>query len=287
MLLYSDPKVGELRGYYDGWLAEVDEHGRVFEYTGHGEGDQTFEGRHGTGNRATLHHVDDGRDLQVFKAVGVVPGTGTKRHRYVGRFALDQIQPYVMRQAPNSNHVMRRVIVFRLRPLGSEYQHVEDDVIPPATSTSAIVVPSSVTTSAIVEPETNKKTKSLRSAAPKTTAERREAKLADQFQSFMKAQGRDLKRFQITVKGLTGTLLTDLYDAQGHVLYELKGTCTREAVRMAIGQLLDYRRHVEPRYPGLAVLLPGEPHEDLRALLAELQISLAYWDGATFIDVPL
>ncbi|MEO3854717.1 hypothetical protein ABGB08_07395 [Acrocarpospora sp. B8E8] len=267
-------------------MAEEDELGPVFEYTGHGENDQTFEGRHGSGNRAILHHVDDKRDLRVFKAIGVVPGTGTKRHRYLGRFELDRVQPYVMREAPNSDQVMRRVIVFRLRPVAEDYQRAKDDIIPPSMETTATVVPANVTTSAIVEPETNKKSKSSRSAAPKTIAERREANLSDQFQAFMKTHGRDLKRFQIKVKGLTGTLLTDLYDAQGHVLYELKGSSTREAVRMAIGQLLDYRRHVEPAQPKLAVLLPEEPHQDLQALLTDLNFSLVYWDGVTFADVP-
>jgi hypothetical protein len=55
---------------------------------------------------------------------------------------------------------------------------------------------------------------------------------------------------------------------------------------MATGQLLDYRRHVSPPNPALAVLLPEEPHEDLKSLLAEVGIALAYWNGTTFIGVP-
>ncbi|MEU6041230.1 hypothetical protein ABZ801_38140 [Actinomadura sp. NPDC047616] len=286
VLVFTDPKVGEALGYHDGWLAEEDEYGPVFEYTGHGPGDQTFVGRHGTGNRAILHHVDDGRALRLFKAVGKVPGSGTKRQRYLGQFELDSIQPYVMREALNDKGIMRRVIVFRLRPVGQEFERRNEDVIPPAPETKAVAVAAEVTNSAVVEPETNKKTKSSRSAAPKTVAERREAELADKFQAFMGARGRKLARFQIKVKGLTSTLLTDLYDEQAHVLYELKGASTREAVRMAIGQLLDYSRHVKPAGPQLAVLLPEEPHDDLRALLESLEIALAYWDGKTFVGVP-
>ncbi|GLZ15048.1 hypothetical protein Acsp04_52830 [Actinomadura sp. NBRC 104425] len=286
VLIYTDPDVGEARGYHDGWLAEEDEYGPVFEYTGHGQGDQTFEGPLGRGNLAILQHVDKGRALRLFKAVGKVPGTETKLQRYLGRFELDSIQPYVVRAAPNDKGEMRRVIVFRLRPVGEEFERRDEDAIPPAAETEAIAVAADVTTSAIVEPERNKKTKSSRSAAPKTVAERREAELADRFQAFMGAKGRKLKRFQIKVQGLTGTLLTDLYDEQAHVLYELKGASTREAVRMAIGQLLDYRRHVKPAAPQLAVLLPEEPHADLRALLESLGIALAYWDGKTFVGVP-
>jgi len=286
VLVFTDPSVGEAQGYHDGWLAEEDEYGPVFEYTGHGQGDQTFEGLHGTGNRAILQHVDEGRALRLFKAVGKVPGTGTKLQRYLGRFELDNIQPYVVREAPNDKGIMRRVIVFRLRPIEEEFERRDDDAIPPAPKTQATSVAADVTTSAIVEPEINKKTKSSRSAAPKTVAERREAELADRFLAFMGARGRKLRRFQIKVKGLTSTLLTDLYDEQAHVLYELKGTSTREAVRMAIGQLLDYSRHVQPAAPQLAVLLPEAPHDDLRALLESLGITLAYWDGKTFVGVP-
>jgi hypothetical protein len=102
----------------------------------------------------------------------------------------------------------------------------------------------------------------------------------------MATHGRELSRFQIQVKGLTSPLVTDLYDSTAHVLYELKGNSSRESVRMAIGQLLDYGRHVEPAKPALAVLLPTRPHEDLQELLGSLDVSLAYWDGRTFVGVP-
>ncbi|RFS81362.1 hypothetical protein D0T12_32540 [Actinomadura spongiicola] len=286
VLCYSDPSAGEQSGYFDGWLPEDDEHGPVFEYTGHGEDNQTFVGLKGTGNRAILHHVDDGRVLRVFKATGgTVPGTGIMYQRYVGAFQLDVEQPYIVRQKPNKQGSMRRVLVFRLRPAG-EYERLPKDVIPPSDDTTATTVPADVTTSAIVEPETNKKTKSSRSAAPKTEAERREAKLADRFLEHMDSHGHTMKRFQIKVKGSSSTLLTDLYDETAHILYELKGTSTREAIRMAIGQLYDYRRHVSPPNPALAVLLPSEPNDDLKALLEGLGIQLVYGNGTSFVGVP-
>src|ERR1044072_5443117 len=69
--LYSDPDVGEQTGYYDGWLAEEDELGPVFEYTGAGKsGNQTFEGVAGSGNRAILRHAEQKRVLRVFTRVG-------------------------------------------------------------------------------------------------------------------------------------------------------------------------------------------------------------------------
>ena len=70
-------------------------------------------------------------------------------------------------------------------------------------------------------------------------------------------------------------LLTDLVDQTTNVLYEAKGAATREAVRMALGQLLDYSRHV-PGNPKLAVLLPARPADDLLDLLGRHGVSCVY-----------
>ena len=70
-------------------------------------------------------------------------------------------------------------------------------------------------------------------------------------------------------------LYTDIFDQTESVLYEAKGVATREAVRTALGQLLDYSRHV-PGDPSLAVLLPAIPSDNLVALLQENNIGCVY-----------
>jgi hypothetical protein len=126
VLLFSHPAVGHRYGHYDGWVAEEDEHGPIFEYTGAGvTGDQTFE----RGNKAILNHVEAGRSLRVFTAVGPVPGSQTMLHRYVGEFKVDAEQPYILRQAPDNSGHSRNVIVFRLRPAGPVARDSRD-VIP-------------------------------------------------------------------------------------------------------------------------------------------------------------
>ncbi|HEX5567216.1 MAG TPA: hypothetical protein VFY14_09915 [Streptomyces sp.] len=287
VLIYVDHHSGAKYGYKDGWLDEEDEIGPVFEYTGAGtKGHQTFEGQKGTGNRAILQHVEAGRELHLFVAAGKMPDSDTKKQRYVGQFELDTAQPYVVRQALDENKVMRKVIVFRLRPAGSVQRDVHD-VIPPAKTTVAVPVPADVTTSSMVEPEGHSTATSERSAVPKTQAERREARLSKDFEAYLKALHHQVGRFQIKVKGTTSTLLTDLYDATSHVLYESKGTASRNAVRLAIGQLLDYRRHIRPADPRLAILLPEQPQEDLCELLAKEGIALVYPEGDTFRGVPV
>lgn len=67
-------------------------------------------------------------------------------------------------------------------------------------------------------------------------------------------------------RGIDRPLFADLFDVTTNVLYEAKASPTRESVRMALGQLLDYSRHISPT-PALAVLLPEPPADDLVDLL--------------------
>ena len=62
VLLFTDPRVGEAHGYYDGW----GENG-YFHYTGEGQrGDQTMT----AGNRAILEHLDRLRNLRLIEGSG-------------------------------------------------------------------------------------------------------------------------------------------------------------------------------------------------------------------------
>ncbi|MFC9088965.1 hypothetical protein [Nocardiopsis dassonvillei] len=288
VLLYTDPASGEQFGYYDGWLPAEENSDPLFEYTGDGEEDQVFEGRNGQRNRAILLHVDDGRALRVFKAVGTIPGKKTRIQRYIGKFELDKELPYVFREAPNRKGVFRRVIVFRLRPV-EELEAYPEDVIKPLPSTEVRQVSaatSTLTTSIMVEPEAHNGNPISRSAVPQTKIGRKEAELCEAFKSMLEEHEHEVKRYQIRVAGLSSSLLTDLYDNNTNVLYEAKGTSSREAVRMAIGQLMDYRRHIKPP-PTLAILLPEKPHLDLQNLLDSVNIHLVYQDATKFIGWPV
>ncbi len=288
--LYSDPDVGEQVGYYDGWLAEEDELGSIFEYTGAGKsGDQTFDGGAGSGNRAILRHAEQDRILRMFTRVGKLPGSDTKTHRYLGAFTLDGMQPYVWRRVHGEDGNERDVIVFRLRPEGA-VQHTTQDTKPAAEETTAEFVPFQLVTAAMfqsdpatsgalplpkqrvrkgsssrksapnaetsgtfVVPEAVRVKLSLRAAAAATIAVRHEAELTGAYMALLDSAGHQTGAFQIKVKGLTSTLRTDLYDATDHVLYEAKGSNSREDVRMALGQILDYSRYV--RRQGMKVSL--------------------------------
>lgn len=74
----------------------------------------------------------------------------------------------------------------------------------------------------------------------------------------------------------------DLYESSKGILIEAKGAVTRENLRMAIGELLDYKRFIKPE-PTLALLLPGPlgENEDLLTVLSNLGIQLV-WETPEF-----
>ncbi|WP_329562822.1 hypothetical protein [Kitasatospora sp. NBC_01266] len=293
VLVFSDHEVGVSFGYHDGWLAEGDELGKVFEYTGAGQrGPMEFGGRTGKGNAAVLHHQDMNRRLLLFIAVPKPKGlkAGAKQHRYVGEFYLDPKNPYEVRPALDVERQERLAIVFRLRPMTDDVALVPEDMVPPAKETKAQKIPLEVTESRLVPPEQSRTAESRRAPTSAIVAKRREAGLCAAFEEYLAAQEHDVRRLQIRIKGKTSTLITDLYDATAHVLYEAKGSSSREAVRMALGQLLDYRRfaHTDenPEDPRCAVLLPELPDQDLQELLASHDIAIVHRAGDDFLEVP-
>jgi 5-methylcytosine-specific restriction protein A len=108
----------------------------------------------------------------------------------------------------------------------------------------------------------------------------KKALLIESYATHLESQGHTVGSFQIKLKGKTATLLTDLFDATDHVLYEAQGASDRDSVRMALGRLLDYRRYVRqrdrPHGPDTVVLLPGRPDRDIEELLKDHETSLVY-----------
>ncbi|MES9519894.1 hypothetical protein [Streptomyces capoamus] len=297
ILIYVDHDSGTQYGYEDGWLAEEDELGPIFEYTGQGtSGHQTFLGTKGSRNAAVLYHAEAGRSLRVFMAAGKVPGSssGAKQQRYVGEFALDLKQPYTVREAKDRHGKQRRIIVFRLRPTG-DYQRLPQDQVRTADQTQARRVLATVATTKLPEPKTTTTKKvpprrkraaeSRRAAQPSLIAELRQSALRDDYFQELIDTGHEVFAYQIKIAGTTTILTTDLYDATAHELYAVRGDSSREEVRTAVGQLKDYVRHVEPR-PQLAALFPEKPQDDLVDLLHVEGISVVYQDDHGYVRNP-
>ncbi|MFF8928734.1 hypothetical protein ACF1AO_15825 [Streptomyces longwoodensis] len=300
VFVFSDPSAGEEYGYTFDGHAEDDEFGPLYLYTGAGaNGDQKPSGRNGS----LLTHVEKNRELHLFVAHGRVPGGGAMLQRYIGEMVLDPIKPYDVRRGPGRDGVMRNVLVFRFRPAaGSTPAWTEADRVPAAAKTAIEItdpaVSVSVPTPVVLPQQSGAKVKATEQH---TTAEtvadipaarrkvlRREGELVNAFTAHLEAAGHKTHSFQITIKGEPAALTPDLYDATDHALYEAKGQTTRANIRMAIGQLADYRRHI-PNGSSLrvAVLLPSEPSDDLRDLLGKENVELVYQTEDGFAGWPL
>lgn len=266
VFLFLDRRVGESHGYYDGW---VDDH---LYYTGHGQqGDQELR----AGNAAVVNHVEDGRAVRVFRGAG---GEVT----YLGEFALDRVQPLFWMEATEpATGQPRQVVVFRLLPVGPHVRAPEDELELRDTHSPGmldrvvsqqldhpVIRRVAVEQQNVEELEVSRTTDSYH-------VQRREQTLVLKYTEHLERAGSTVTRLRVQPPGEARAIVNDLYDETRNNLVEAKGSGTRGEVRMAIGQLTDYGRFVDPP-PALAVLLPQRPRADLEQLLASTGIA-AIW----------
>ena len=106
-------------------------------------------------------------------------------------------------------------------------------------------------------------------------ATRREQSLVLSYTDHLKSLGHHVTRHRYPLYKSGPALVCDLVDETDFVLHEAKGDVRRSSVRMAIGQLLDYRRF-EPASTSLAVLLPRQPAQDIIRLIGSVP-AVAVW----------
>ncbi|KJY23360.1 MULTISPECIES: hypothetical protein [unclassified Streptomyces] len=303
IFLFSDPAAGHSFGYTFDGRADDDEYGPLYLYTGRGlVGDQSLTDR----NKTLRLHVEKGYEVHLFVADGKVSDdSDALRQRYIGQMTIDPIDPVHVRRAPDQKKNMRNVLVFRLRPApGSTPKWLDKDRLQPATSDgieeidldkTPVDVPVIPTQGGVKdkasEVHTVTETVANIPGGPRKVV-RRESILVSAFKKTLEEAGHTHKTFQITAKGESGAITPDLYDATDHMLYEAKGKTTRENVRMAIGQLLDYSHHLrkhisDPDNLRVGILLPSEPEEPVKELLHSLGIGLVYQTEDGFHGFPL
>jgi len=113
-------------------------------------------------------------------------------------------------------------------------------------------------------------------------ADRAEARLVRRYQAHMTAKGVTVSRKKYRA-GQVRPIFCDLWVEERRALIEAKNSDAREALRMAVGQLYDYRRFHEPPV-SLAVLLPHQPSPDGLALLQSAGIDAIWPHGEGFQD---
>ena len=266
VFIFTDHAEANQFGYvYDGFSPD----GQVLHYTGAGQDGDQVESH---SNSPVLTHAAKGRTLHAFVADGVVQGTQTKRQRYMGEFFLDPVRPFERMPAPDRNGALRTVIVFRLVPV----RPISDLVIETmglsqiSDRVDSLEVPMEINSTHFFET-------AGRSAG---ISVRKESQLVDEFVASQ--HGHEFKRWAIKLPEERSPLLTDVYDKTDRVLYEAKSGSGRSALRMAVGQLYDYRRHVEVDGMRCSILLPERPNADLRDFVESAGLGLVFKDGDEF-----
>jgi hypothetical protein len=261
LLLFSSSAGGRYGYNFDGWKTDG-----AFHYTGEGqEGDQRFI----RGNLQLRDHSALGLRPRLFEEAGraVV--------RYVGEFRVDQAHAWYPEEALDRNEdEPRKVIVFRLLPV-----HIKD----PAPKPEEVAVDKPSVRDVPIEAFIAETFYSAPRREP-TISERREANLVQRYITWLLEGGSIVTRKEIRLPDLGHALYTDLFDGSRAELVEAKSSASRNHIRLALGQVLDYARHVEHR--SRAVLLPSDPGDDLTSLLNGVGIACIFEsEPGTFIRV--
>jgi hypothetical protein len=271
VFLFTDPAVGHQHGYYDGWL------GDYFLYTGMGQrGDMTLT----AGNKAVLLHREGGRAVRLFRGAG---GTIT----YLGKFETDLENPFYLTDAQETGGgPVRQVIVFRLKPIGDVLHDPQDAFQPPPGVASADIEAAVDDEAAVIRSvpveALNVETMIVAPRREEVEADRREQQLVHAYRDYLEASGSSIRSRHILPPGEVKPIRVDLLDESREALIEAKGTVTREALRMAVGQLADYGRFIPHKRK--AVLVPSRPRRDLEALLESADIAVVWKTAEGYAD---
>lgn len=228
----------------------------IADYDRRGRND--FLGHYRFGDARTVFLLYEGRHYEAKAIVGVANGYAT------GTFLTGGDPDYKAGQA--------RSVLHRLG------MRVTDQIPhPEATSSASPQVRSIPLEETITESYTVP-------APPNTESERvrSEAGLVQAYAAYLRAQGHTVHRHTITIG--EEILVTDLFDDTTGELTEAKSSADRGTIRLALGQVLDYARYVQPS--STAVLVPHRPSADLCRLLTTNQVNVVWPTGDRFEREP-
>jgi hypothetical protein len=275
VMLWWDPQRGREFGYDDGWTSD----GSTFFFSGTGvEGDQQF-GAPLQENGRVRDHVANGDRIRLLKYLG------KNRVRYVAELRLVQ---WHVRDGEDRKGNLRKLIQFQFVPVGPAVQEPGDLERPPlreAPAPAPLEPPPAEPGEAALERLHSKEFR-RHLMTQQLVCRRREAELVHAFAQWLSVTfGRNVTGYEIPY-GVEGrNLRADAYlpprEDAGGILFEAKSSAAREHVRLAIGQLLDYRRYIETE-PKLAVLTPTPVPSDMLELLDELGIGIVWQSGDGF-----
>ena len=215
------------------------------------------------GQQSDPQHAADGRTLEGFQASGTSV-------TYVGEF--DLVDYYFTEAHETGSDVLRQVVVFRLRPRAEVTVELPHVPVTRSREPRVEVVP--------VEEQHTERSFVTPDREP-YELERREAALVHKYREHLRWHGHQVSRLRVVAPGESYPLYSDLWDETALELIEAKGTATREQLRVAVGQLLDYGRFVDAKRR--SVLLPSRPRGDLLEYLHAVGLEAIYPDGDEWV----
>lgn len=258
--IFSGKSSGSKHGYD---IHEGPQEDGTFAYTGQGtRGDQVFT----HGNRALMESGANGEAIRLFTTEGTVA-------TYVGEYALG-VPPFRFERIPAADGVTHRtVIVFNLEPVAADAALLSPHTTVPSDQGAQILDWQPPESQAILIPVP------AEIPAEATIAARREFKLQAEFGAWLRSHGHDVKRLLLPSDG--APIEPDLFVPSLHWVVEAKRAASRELVRMAIGQVLDYTRVARRNRVAATpvILLPGPPTRDMVELAQDYEIAILVRDG--------
>lgn len=121
------------------------------------------------------------------------------------------------------------------------------------------------------------------SKAETRRAHRKERRLVADYVKFLGESSEIVHRHKINAPDAAGPLYSDIFNKARRQLIEAKADSSRGSVRMAIGQLADYARFIDPPIDR-AILLPAKPSQDLIELLKAQGVDAIWREGPGFHD---
>jgi hypothetical protein len=128
----------------------------------------------------------------------------------------------------------------------------------------------------LVAVESQRSRKALVKARPTTVAHPVESGLVHEYVNHLEAAGDEVGALLVELP-CGRSIRNDLINRTSRVLVEAKQASTREHIRTAIGQILDYQRFWKAHHR--AVLVPDRPDMDLLRLLDSTGIKAIWRDG--------
>ena len=231
-------------------------------------GDQRFEAPNSENGRVR-DHAANGDRIRLLRYVG------KNSVQYSGELVLDPDDPWRWVDSYDARQHARRMIQFRFLPVGAVLRTAQDPIHEEAGASANQVgvtpIPADV---ALTEIEAlNSRQFKVLLAAREQLYDRAESTLVHDFCAWLlAARGLEATGLSIPYVVESRRLRADIYIPGRNLLIEAKPTTAREHIRLAIGQLFDYRRWLAPS-PSLAILTNQEPADDMKTLLDDLQIN--------------